>query len=85
MSRLRRHNAANQRKRLMSRQNDKINRVPERDYGFRVLRPDGVLIFKWCEVEIPLESVLALTPERPLFGHRSGVKAATHWVAFVKT
>lgn len=52
---------------------------------FRVLRKDGVLIFKWCEVEIPLESVLALTPEKPLFGHRSGVKAATHWVTFVKT
>lgn len=51
---------------------------------FRVLRPRGTLIFKWCAVEVPLERVLALTPEKPLFGHRSGKKALTHWVAFLK-
>ncbi len=52
---------------------------------FRVLKPGGTLIFKWCEAEIPLREVLALTPERPLYGHRSGKKAQTHWVAFHKT
>lgn len=41
---------------------------------FRVLKPHGTLIFKWCETEIPLERVLALTDEQPLFGHRSGAK-----------
>jgi len=51
---------------------------------FRVLRPGGTLIFKWCDVEIPLREVLALTPEKPLYGHRSGKKARTHWVAFLK-
>jgi 23S rRNA G2069 N7-methylase RlmK/C1962 C5-methylase RlmI len=51
---------------------------------FRVLKPHGTLIFKWCEVEIPLREVLALTPEKPLYGHRSGKKAQTHWVAFMK-
>jgi SAM-dependent methyltransferase len=51
---------------------------------FRVLRDRGTLIFKWCEVEIPLREVLALTPEKPLYGHRSGKKAMTHWVAFIK-
>ena len=51
---------------------------------FRVLKPGGTLIFKWCEVEIPLARVLALTPEKPLFGHRSGKKAQTHWCAFLK-
>jgi len=51
---------------------------------FRVLRDRGTLIFKWCEVEIPLREVLALTPESPLYGHRSGKKAMTHWVAFIK-
>ena len=51
---------------------------------FRVLKPGGTLIFKWCEVEVPLDRVLALTPEKPLFGHRSGKKALTHWVAFLK-
>jgi len=51
---------------------------------FRVLRPWGTLIFKWCESEIPLKEILALTPEKPLFGHRSGKAAKTHWVAFMK-
>jgi hypothetical protein len=31
-----------------------------------------------------LREVLALTPEKPLYGHRSGKKAQTHWVAFLK-
>ena len=51
---------------------------------FRVLRPEGVLIFKWCEVEILLSEILALTPERPLFGHKSGKQQKTHWVTFMK-
>ena len=51
---------------------------------FRVLKPHGTLIFKWCEVEISIREVLALTPEKPLYGHRSGKKSLTHWVAFVK-
>lgn len=51
---------------------------------FRVLRPEGVLIFKWCDEDIPLSRILALTPERPLFGHRSGKRQKTHWVAFMK-
>lgn len=50
---------------------------------FRVLKPNGTLIFKWNEVDIPLREVLALTPQKPLYGHRSGKKANTHWVAFV--
>ena len=51
---------------------------------FRVLRPDGVLIFKWNETDIPLREVLALTPIQPLFGHRSGKAQKTHWVTFMK-
>jgi hypothetical protein len=51
---------------------------------FRVLKENGTLVFKWCSLEIPLDRVLALTPEKPLYGHRSGRKAATHWVAFIK-
>jgi hypothetical protein len=27
---------------------------------------------------------LALTPEKPLFGHKSGAKARTHWCTFMK-
>jgi SAM-dependent methyltransferase len=51
---------------------------------FRVLRPEGVLIFKWSEFDIPLRDVLALTPVKPLFGHPSGKAQKTHWVAFMK-
>lgn len=51
---------------------------------FRVLKQNGTLIFKWNEVDIPLREVLGLTPEKPLYGHRSGKKANTHWVAFLK-
>ena len=51
---------------------------------FRVLRPEGVLIFKWSEVQIPTRDVLALTPEQPLFGHPSGKRAGTHWITFMK-
>ena len=51
---------------------------------FRVLKPEGVLIFKWCSVQIPLERVLALAPEPPLFGHNTGHRAQTHWMTFMK-
>ncbi len=51
---------------------------------FRVLKPNGTLIFKWSEVQIPLSRVLALTPAKPLYGHRSGRNMKTHWVAFIK-
>ena len=51
---------------------------------FRVLKPNGTLIFKWAESEFPVAEVLALTPEKPLFGHKSGKKMGTHWVAFLK-
>lgn len=51
---------------------------------FRVLAANGVLIFKWNETQIPVSKVLALTPHRPLVGHRSGKTARTHWVTFLK-
>lgn len=51
---------------------------------FRVLQDGGVLVFKWCEWEIPINEVLSLTQEKPLFGHRSGKAARTHWVTFIK-
>lgn len=51
---------------------------------FRVLRHEGTLIFKWTETQIPIQTILALTPEKPLFGHRVGARARTHWVSFLK-
>lgn len=49
---------------------------------FRVLRPHGILIFKWSEHCYALADVLALTPHQPLFGHRT--ISTTHWYAFTK-
>lgn len=51
---------------------------------FRVLHPGGTLIFKWNEHRVPVATVLAMTPETPLFGHRSGAAAKTHWLVFMK-
>ena len=51
---------------------------------FRVLRKNGVLIFKWSEVQIPLKEILPLAPCSPLFGHRSGKNMNTHWLCYMK-
>ena len=51
---------------------------------FRVLKNNGILIFKWCEVDIRLKEILKLTPYPPLFGHPSGKASKTHWVTFIK-
>lgn len=51
---------------------------------FRVLSPDGVLVFKWNETQVKLSEVLSLTPHQPLFGQISGTKGMTHWLVFMK-
>jgi len=51
---------------------------------FRVLKPNGVLIFKWNECNIPIKEILPLAPQQPLFGHKSGKSMKTHWVCFIK-
>lgn len=50
----------------------------------RVLEPGGVLVFKWNETQVKVSEVLALTPQRPLFGQVSGRKGFTHWLVFMK-
>jgi hypothetical protein len=51
---------------------------------FRVLANEGILIFKWNEVQIKVAEILALTDQAPLFGHKSGKRADTHWICFMK-
>lgn len=51
---------------------------------FRVLKPGGTLIFKWNENQILVSEVLKLTPNKPMYGHRSGKMSNTHWIAFLK-
>lgn len=51
---------------------------------FRVLKPNGVLVFKWNETQIKVREVLALAPYAPLFGNTAGKKNGTHWIVFMK-
>ena len=50
----------------------------------RVLKPDGVLIFKWSEYDIPAQKVWDAIGQKPLFGHHSGKKSTTFWGCFMK-
>lgn len=49
---------------------------------FRVLKPNGVLVFKWGESSHKISEILKLTPETPLFGQKT-TKVA-HWCVFMK-
>lgn len=51
---------------------------------FRVLKPNGILVFKWNETDIPTKEILKLTSHKPLFGHKSGKRSNTHWICFMK-
>ncbi|MEB0008176.1 class I SAM-dependent methyltransferase [Pseudomonas sp. RTB3] len=51
---------------------------------FRVLEPEGILIFKWNETQVLVSELLALTDQKPLFGHKSGKREKTHWFTFMK-
>ena len=50
----------------------------------RVLKPDGVLIFKWSDIQISTREVINAIGHEPLFGHRSGKKMNTHWMCYMK-
>ena len=53
---------------------------------FRVLKNEGVLVFKWNELDVPVSQILELAaPEKPLFGNRSGKASRGHWIVFMKT
>jgi len=47
----------------------------------RVLKSNGVLIFKWNEDQVKLGEVLKAVGRRPLFGNR---RSKTHWMVFMK-
>lgn len=51
----------------------------------RVLKPDGVMIFKWSEFDIPAGEVWKAIGQEPLFGHRSGKRSLTFWGVFMKS
>jgi SAM-dependent methyltransferase len=49
--------------------------------AFRILKPNGTLVFKWNEEQIKLSDILKLADYNPLFGNR---KDRTHFVVFLK-
>ena len=67
-----------------------VNWEEELRQGFnecmRVLKQHGTLIFKWCEVQIPVSRVIKALGDRyyPLFGNRCGKQGKTHWMCFIK-
>lgn len=50
----------------------------------RVLKPNGVLVFKWNTQQILLHKILEVIGEKPLFGHTTDIKMQTHWMVFMK-
>lgn len=50
----------------------------------RVLKPEGLLIFKWSEHDLPSSKVWKAIGQEPLFGHRSGKQSRTFWACFMK-
>lgn len=54
------------------------------DECIRVLEPHGTLIFKWNENQIKVNQIIKIIQTTPLFGHKSGKSANTHWMAFMK-
>ncbi|EKR2649393.1 hypothetical protein P1O59_003599 [Escherichia coli] len=49
-----------------------------------MLWPNGVLVFKWNETQIPVSQILALTDRKPVIGQRTGKNDKTNWIIFMK-
>ncbi len=49
---------------------------------WRVLKPEGTLIFKWSDHDINIKKVLDICPLKPLYGHRRGKSI---WLVFIKS
>lgn len=47
----------------------------------RVLRTNGILVFKWNEQQIKLAEILKNIDYKPIFGNK---RADTHWLVFMK-
>lgn len=51
---------------------------------WRVLAPDGVLVFKWAQTDKKLSEILPLFSQQPLFGNKNNYNGRTHWLCFMK-
>lgn len=50
----------------------------------RVLKPNGTLVFKWNEQDVPVSKILEVIECEPLYGHKSGKLQKTYWMCFMK-
>lgn len=50
----------------------------------RVLKPNGILVFKWNETDVSVSTIIDIIGQKPLFGHKSGKREKTHWLCFMK-
>jgi len=54
------------------------------DECMRVLKENGILIFKWNETDITVSQIINIIGKTPLFGHKSGKREKTQWLCFMK-
>lgn len=51
---------------------------------WRVLAPNGTLIFKWFEHKLTVGEIIKLAPCEPILGAKRPGKSKTHWLVFFK-
>lgn len=51
---------------------------------WRVLEDFGVLVFKWNEESVSINTLIELLPREPLVGQRNTTVGKTHWLVFMK-
>jgi Predicted DNA modification methylase len=54
------------------------------DECWRVLKPNGTLVFKWCEESVTTGAIIDAIGRKPLYGQKVSSKRQTHWLCFVK-
>ena len=51
---------------------------------WRVLKPNGTLVFKWNETDISVSEIIKAIGKEPMYGQKTKHKGKTHWLCFVK-
>lgn len=56
---------------------------------FRVLKPQGVFVFKWAETHADIDDIIRLFPYPPIFGNHTkelnkAKNDSVHWLIFLK-
>lgn len=54
------------------------------DECMRILKKDGILIFKWNTRDISIKEIIEVIEKNPLFGHTTKKGGHTIWMAFMK-